>query len=175
LGRTYAIYIDLMAEPEQVHARIYGMNYFLVVTPSEDLKLEEIRFQYLHFLLDPLAAQYADDINEKARLRATAYRAPALDSAFKGDFPLLVTECLIRAAELRLDKRPPEEAEKRLAEMTASGLILVRYFYESLMIFEKQEASMTVFYRQMIQRINPLDEERRLAKVTFTPAPTPPT
>ena len=174
LGRTYRIDLDLLGAPDQAQARIYGMDYYLVVTASKQPTMDEIRHQYLHFLLDPLAAQYADDINEKARLRATAYRAPALDSAFKGDFPLLVTECLIRAAELRLDKRPPEEAEKRLAEMTASGLILVRYFYESLMIFEKQEASMTVFYRQMIQRINPLDEERRLAKVTFTPAPTPP-
>ena len=27
LGRTYAIYIDLMGAPEQVHARIYGLNY----------------------------------------------------------------------------------------------------------------------------------------------------
>ena len=35
LGRTYAIYIDLMGAPEQVQARIYGLNYFLVVTPSE--------------------------------------------------------------------------------------------------------------------------------------------
>ena len=68
LGRTYAIYIDLMGEPEQVHARIYGLNYFLVMTPSQDLKLNEIRFQYLHFLLDPLAAKYGAEINQKAML-----------------------------------------------------------------------------------------------------------
>jgi len=174
LGRTYRIDLDLLGAPDQAQARIYGMDYYLVITASKQPILDEIRHQYLHFLLDPLAAQYADDINEKARLRGIAYRAPALASSFKGDFPLLVTECLIRAAELRLDSRPPTEAEKRLAEMTASGLILVRYFYESLMVFERQEASMTVFYKQMIQKINPLEEERRLAKVTFTPAPTPP-
>ena len=174
LGRTYRIDLDLLGAPDQAQARIYGMDYYLVITASRQPTIDEIRHQYLHFLLDPLAAQYADEINEKARLRGTAYRAPALASSFKGDFPLLVTECLIRAAELRLDKRPPAEAEKRLAEMTASGLILVRYFYESLVVFEKQDASMTVFYKQMIQRINPLEEERRLAKVTFVPAPTPP-
>jgi len=174
LGRTYRIDLDLLGAPDQAQARIYGMDYYLVITASRQPAIDDIRHQYLHFLLDPLAAQYAEEINEKARLRGTAYRAPALASSFKGDFPLLVTECLIRAAELRLDKRPPAEAEKRLAEMTASGLILVRYFYESLMVFEKQDASMTVFYKQMIQRINPLEEERRLAKVTFVPAPTPP-
>jgi tetratricopeptide (TPR) repeat protein len=73
-----------------------------------------------------------------------------------------------------LDKRPPAEAEKSLEEMTASGLILVRYFYESLAVFEKQEASMTAFYKQMIHAINPAAEEQMLAKVKFSPAPTPP-
>ena len=174
LGRTYRIDLDLLGAPDQAQARIYGMDYYLVITASMEPAIDEIRHQYLHFLLDPLAAQYADEINDKARLRGIAYHAPALAPSFKGDFPLLVTECLIRAAELRLDKRPPAEAEKRLAEMTASGLILVRYFYESLTAFEKQDASMTVFYKEMIQKINPVEEERRLAKVTFAPAPTPP-
>ena len=80
LGRTYAIYIDLMGAPEQVHARIYGLNYYLVVTPSEDLKLEEIRFQYLHFLLDPLAAKYGAEIDQKSCLRTYAHaRRPCWD------------------------------------------------------------------------------------------------
>jgi hypothetical protein len=174
LGRTCRIDLDLLGAPEQVQARIYGMDYYLVVTASRQPKIDEIRHQYLHFVLDPLAAKYAPEINEKARLRGIAYRAPALATSFKEDFPLLVSECLIRAAELRLDKRPPPEAEKSLAEMTASGLILVRYFYDSLAAFEQQEASMTVFYKQMIQKIDPVGEERRLAKVTFAPAPTPP-
>ena len=174
LGRTFRIDLDLLGAPEQVQARIYGMDYYLVVTASRRSKIDEIRYQYLHFLLDPFAAQYTPEINEKARLRGIAYHAPALASAFKEDFPLLVTQCLIRAAELHLDKRPQAEAEKSLQEMTASGLILVRYFYESLAAFEKQEASMTVFYKQMIRGIDPLEEERRLAKVKFAPAPTPP-
>jgi len=174
LGRTCRIDLDLLGAPDQAQARIYGMNYYLVVTASRQLKIDEIRHQYLHFLLDPLAARYALEINEKARLRGIAYRAPALAPSFKEDFPLLVSECLIHAAELRLDKRPQADAEKSLQEMTASGLILVRYFYESLAVFEKQEASMTVFYKQMIQKIDPVEEERRIAKVTFAPAPTPP-
>jgi len=132
LGRTCRIDLDLLGAPEQAQARIYELNYYLVITPSRQPKIDEIRHQYMHFLLDPLAAKFAPEINEKARLRGIAYHAPALATYFKEDFPLLITECLIRAAELRLDKRPPAEAEKSLQEMTASGLILVRYFYESL-------------------------------------------
>jgi len=39
LGRTYLIYLDLLGAPEQVQARIYGQNYYLVVTPAREPKL----------------------------------------------------------------------------------------------------------------------------------------
>ena len=173
LGRTFRIDLDLLGPPEQEQARIYGFDYYLVISASRQPKIDEVRHQYLHFVLDPQAAKYAQDINTKSKLQAIAFHAPSLAPAFKGDFGLLTSECLIRAAELRLDKRPPAEAEKSLAEMTASGLILIRYFYESLTVFEKQDESMTAFYKPMIQKINVAEEERRLAKVKFTPA-TPP-
>jgi TolA-binding protein len=173
LGRTYTIYLDLLGAPEQVQARIYGTNYYLVVTPSKQPKLNEIRHQYLHFLLDPLAAKYAPEIHQKVDLRAIVYQAPSLAADFKEDFPLLVTECLIRAAELRMDKRPKAEAERSLDEMTASGLILARYFYEALQKYEQQESSMARFYRQMISDINLRAEQKRLAPVKFTPLAAP--
>jgi len=174
LGRTYAIYIDLMGVPEQVQARIYGLNYYLVVTPSKQPKIDEIRHQYLHFLLDPLAAKYAGEINQKAALSVIAHEAPLLAPDFKEDFPLLVTECLIRAAELRMDKRPAAETEKSLAEMTAGGLILVRYFYDALADFERQDSSLTVYYKPMVLGIDPREERKRLLGVQFTRRPPAP-
>jgi tetratricopeptide (TPR) repeat protein len=175
LGRTYTIYIDLLGVPEQVQARIYGLNYYLVVTPSKEPKIDEIRHQYLHFLLDPLAGKYAAEINQKASLGGMVRQAPMLSLDFKEDFPLLVTECLIRAAELRLDKRSKADAEKSLTEMTGTGLVLVRYFYDALAEFEKQDASLPLYYKEMILGINLRAEEKRLFDVHFTPrAPTPP-
>jgi tetratricopeptide (TPR) repeat protein len=173
LGRKYNIYIDLLGAPEQAQARIYGLNYYLVVTPSKEPKLDEIRHQYMHFLFDPLAAKYTAEIEQKAMLAGIAHQAPMLSLDFKEDFPLLVTECLIRAAELRLDKQPAAQAEKSLTEMTAGGLVLVRYFYDALAAFEKQEASMTIYYKQMVMGINPVEEEKRLLAITFTPRPKP--
>ncbi len=169
LGRTYTIYLSLLGAPEQVHARIYGMNYYLVVMPSKAPKLEEIRHQYLHFLLDPLAVKYAPDINEKAQLKGFLRAAPQLAPDFKEDFPLFVTECLIRAAELRMDRRPKEEAEKSIGELAAGGLVLVPYFNEALTNYEKQEASMNVAYRGMIRGIDLGRETQRLAAITFAP------
>jgi len=174
LGRTYAIYIDLMGAPEQVHARIYGLNYYLVVTPSADLKLEEIRFQYMHFLLDPLAAQYGAEIAQKSMLASTARQAPMLGLDFKEDFGLLFTECLIRAAELRMDKVPAADAQKKLDDMTAQGLIMVHYCYESLVAFEHQVASMPTYYKPMILAIDPHEEARRLFVVHFATRPPAP-
>jgi hypothetical protein len=169
LGRTYTIYLSLLGAPEQVHARIYGMNYYLVVMPSKEPKLQEIRHQYLHFLLDPMAVKYALEINAKSKLMTFVRDAPQLASDFKEDFPLFVTECLIRAIELRMDKRPKQETQKSIEQLTAGGLVLVPYFFEALTQFEKQDASLNVVYPEMIRGIDLGQEAKRLAKVTFAP------
>lgn len=172
LGRTLTIHLSLLGGSEQVHARIYGQNYYLVVTPSKEPRLAEIRHQYLHFLLDPMAVKYAPEIHQKAELRFVARQAPGLATDFKEDFPLLVTECLVRAVESRMERRPGEMAERSLGELTASGLILVPYFFAALADYEKQDASMSVVYKDMILGINPRQEEQRLAAVKFSPRPT---
>jgi tetratricopeptide (TPR) repeat protein len=169
LGRTYTIYLSLLGAPEQVHARIYGMNYYLVVMPSKAPKLEEIRHQYLHFLLDPLAVKYATEINTKSQLKGFLRSAPQLAPDFKEDFPLFVTECLIRAAELRMDKRPKEEAQKSIKRLTAGGLVLAPYFYETLAQYEQQGASLNVVYRDMIRGIDLAQETKKLAALKFAP------
>ena len=174
LGRTCAIYLSLLGAPDQVQARIYGSNYFLVVTPSKQSKLDEIRHQYLHFLLDPLAVKYAQDIHEKAELRVAVRQAPMLAEDFKQDFPLLLTECLIRAVELRMDKQPKAAAEKALQDFTASGLVLTPYFYSALADFEKQDTSMNVYYKAMVQGIDVDEETKKLASVKFMERPPVP-
>lgn len=173
LGRTYNIYLDILGAPNQVQARIYGSNYYLVITPSERLRIHDIRHQYLHFLLDPLAVKYGQDIQHASALEAVARKAPALESDFKSDFSLLVTECLIRAVELRMDKVPTPDANKQIEQLTASGFILVPYFYDALQQFEKQDASMSNYYPQMVKGISPAEEGIRLGKVKFTEAPKP--
>jgi tetratricopeptide (TPR) repeat protein len=95
--------------------------------------------------------------------------APQLASDFKEDFPLFVTECLIRAIELRMDKRPKQETQKSIEQLTAGGLVLVPYFFEALTQFEKQDASLNVVYPEMIRGIDLGQEAKRLAKVTFAP------
>jgi tetratricopeptide (TPR) repeat protein len=167
LGRTYTINVGLLAAPDQVQARIYGENYYVVITSSEDPRIADVRHQYLHFLLDPLALKYAFEVHQKEALAALARPAPALGTDFKEDFSLLLTECLIRAVELRMDK--PPQPEKQVDQMTKEGLILAPYFYEALGDFANQPAAMGAYYRQMILGIAIPKERQRLAGVKFSP------
>ncbi len=168
LGRTYTIYVDLLGAPNQVQARIYKSNYYIVLTPSKKLAIGDIRGQYLHFLLDPLAAKFAPEIRRASGLEQVARKAPALQRDFKEDFPLLLTECLVRAVELRMDKLSEAQAQKRVKQLTSSGLILVPYFYDALALYENQGASMSSYYRQLILGIKPSHELERLAAVHFS-------
>jgi tetratricopeptide (TPR) repeat protein len=173
LGRTYAIVLSPLGPPEQVQARVYGQNYYLVVTPSRDPKIAEIRHQYLHFLLDPLAFKYSLELDKKAELKFLARPAPMLPSDFREDFGLFIIESLIYAVEMRLDKRPANEAAKRLEELAGQGFILAPYFYTSLLEYEKQDTPMSMFFKEMIQKISLPQEKEKLAKIKFTPSPEP--
>lgn len=169
LGREYHIYLCLMGAPEQAQARIYGESYYLVITPSVTPRFKAIRHQYLHFLLDPLAGKYAADIHRKAALEAIARTAPALDAYDKSDFSMLVTECLIHAVELRMDK--PKDAQKQANDDMAAGLILTPYFYDALTAYEKGYTPLSDDYQAMIQGIDLSKMEKTLASVKFSPPP----
>lgn len=173
LGRTYAIILSPLGPPEQIHARVYGQNYYLVVTPSREPRISEIRHQYLHFLLDPLAFKYAVDLDKKSEIKALARPAPLLPTDFKEDFGLFTVECLISAVELRLDKRPAAEAASRLDEMASQGFILAPYFYAALLEYEKQETPVSLYLKDMIQMIDVSKEREKLAKIKFASKPEP--
>lgn len=167
LGRQYHIYLCLLGAPEQAQARIYGESYYLVLTPSVSPRFKAVRHQYIHFLLDPLASKYAADIHEKQALETIARQAPALDSYDKNDFSMLVTECLIRAVELRMDK--PASADKQAAAAMAQGLILTPYFYGALAAYQKSGLAMSDAYQGMIEGIDVRKLADNLIHVKFTP------
>jgi hypothetical protein len=43
LGRTFQIYLDLLGAPNQVQTRSYANEYFVVVTPSAEPRISDIR------------------------------------------------------------------------------------------------------------------------------------
>jgi tetratricopeptide (TPR) repeat protein len=166
LGRRFQIYIDLLGAPNQVHTRSYGNEYYVVLTPSAEPKVNEVRHAYLHYLIDPLATKFAQDVMKKRGLADHAQRAQALDEAYKEDFLLLVSESLIKAIEARLSKKPGE-VEEALKE----GYILAPFFAEELPVFEKQPMAMRLYFPDMVAAVDLKKEEARLAKVEFAAQP----
>ena len=166
LGRSFQIYLDLLGAPNQVQTRSYANEYFVVVTPSAEPRIADIRHAYLHYLLDPQATKYGMEILKKKSLEDYALGAPALDPVFKSDFLLLTTESLIKAVEARL----PGKAAS-VEEALREGYILSPFFAEQLTIYEKQPEAMRLFFPEMIKAIDPVKEDRRLANVQFASAP----
>jgi tetratricopeptide (TPR) repeat protein len=172
--------VELLAAPNQVQTRSYGRQFFVVVSPSAELRVPEIRHGYLYYLLDPLATINQEILERKKGLIDHVGRARALAQQFKSDFLLLTTGSLVKAVEARLDKKP-EQVNEALRE----GYILAPYFAEQLPRYEKQEQAMRFYYPEMVQAIDVRKEDARLAQVEFdktapvkvvkpAPAPEPP-
>lgn len=162
LGRRFQIYVELLAAPHQIHLRNYGDDYFLVLTPSPEPQTADIRQAYLRYLLDPLVGRQSEELNKKKALLDYALGSPLLEEHYKRDFLLLVTACLSRAIEARLDKQPAL-VEQALRE----GFILTPYFAEALPAYEKQEQSLRFYFEELAKGIDLRKEERRLDKIEF--------
>jgi hypothetical protein len=167
-GRHFQIFIELQGPPNQIQTRSYGNEYTIVVTPSPELRTFDIRHGYLHYLLDPLATRNAEVLDRKKVLAEHLDRARAISDNYKQDFLLLVTESLIKAVEARMDNRP-DQVQTDLRQ----GYILVPYFSEQLPAYEKQAASMQVYYEHLAQAIDLKKEENRLLNTEFDRNPPP--
>jgi tetratricopeptide (TPR) repeat protein len=171
LGRNFTVYVDPMGAPGQTNARNYGADYFVVISPGPGagLKMDQIRHTYLHYLLDPLAMKYPGNMKRLEPLLETVKAAP-MDQSFKSDASLLVTECLIRAVEARTagSKKEPEAERLQAVQNSAQqGFILTTYFYEALLRFEKDPASLSNAYADLVSGIDVGKEKKRATQVTF--------
>ena len=178
-GRHFQIFLELLAAPNQVQTRSYGNEYTIVIAPSPQPRIFDVRHAYLFYLLDPLATRNQEILGRKKPIADHAQRAPALDDSLKSDFLLLTTASLVKAVEARLDHKP-EAVQQALLD----GYILAPYFFEQLPLYEKQEQGMLLYYTEMVKAIDLVKEDARLSKVNFrreaaaraveTPPPPPP-
>lgn len=181
LGRTFTIYLDFMADPAEVNARNYGADYYVVVFPSPDsnasqpLKMEQIRHTYLHYLLDPLAAKHSMAIKRLDPLLASVKRAP-LEESFKTDISLLVTECMVRAIEIRtMGSKQTAEAMRLQAvdDAVKQGYILTKYFYTAFAAFEKDPAGLRAAYSDILEGIDLKQQAKAANEVQFVQVSQP--
>ncbi len=185
LGRRFTIYLDFMGSPNETDARNYGTDYYVVVFPapntasgeaSSALKMEQIRHTFLHYELDPLAEKHYSSIKRLEPLLQSVKRAP-LEESFKSDISLLVTECLVRAIEIRTTggKLPAQEAMRAQAvdDAVKQGYILTKYFYDAMVGFEKDPAGIRGAYGDLLVNVDLRKEQKAAAEVQFASATSP--
>ncbi|HEY7304304.1 MAG TPA: tetratricopeptide repeat protein [Bryobacteraceae bacterium] len=167
LGRRFQIYLDLLGAPDQVQVRSYRADYYIVITPTSSPAVDQIRDAYLAYLLDPLSFKYTEAIKQKKPLEKFAQDAPALDLAYKDDFSLLVTKCLIKAIDSRLMHATTEQKQAFVDEAVREGFILTAAFAELLPVYEKQPDAFRIYYPDLIAAVDLHKEQKRLKNVQF--------
>jgi hypothetical protein len=171
LGRKFTVLLDPMGAPGQTNARNYGSDYYVVISPGNGtaLKMEQIRHTYLHYLLDPMALKYPQEVKRLQPLLLSVKASP-MEESFKQDAALLVTECMIRAVEARMTgsgKDVEGQRQQAVEDSEKQGYILTGYFYGVLEQFEKDPAGLSAAFEDMLSKIDVRKEQREAAQTRF--------
>ena len=153
-GRELVLVPDYLVPPNTFNARTYQSSYYFLFSPSKSLKISEIRHQYLHFLLDPFAARYPLPVEERKTLAEMMLFGSENPERAPGGVQEMVTESLVKAVEMRLDRLPEEEAEVSLNEAVRSGALLCRHFFRALQRFEQEFEGFQLYYRTLLSGLD---------------------
>ena len=167
--QTFTVYVEPLAGAN-LNFRTYLDHYVVVLDGGENVKLDQLRHAFLHFLLDALPIHYDASIVPARPLLKIAAAAPRLPYEYKTDFTGLYTECLIRAVEIQLDHLSVDRRARVIDAAEADGFVLVRPLVAQLDKFQLSEPSMHLYFPEMAAAINVGEETRRLKDVKFAPA-----
>lgn len=165
LERHFHAWVELLAAPESVLTFHYGDDTYVIISPSQQPLLYDIRHAYLFYQVDPVMIRDKAALAQKRSLLDLVLLAPLPDS-YKTDIVLLATQSLVKAVEARLDKD-----ENAVDRATRQGYILTPFFADQLPVFEKQEQGLRFYAETMINAIDLKAETDRLSAVKFDAAP----
>jgi tetratricopeptide (TPR) repeat protein len=193
-GRRFIVVVEPQLSPSVVNARIYGTDYVVVVSPVDGkIPMANVRHTYLHYVIDPLLYARSNAIDREQPILKEIRDAP-LDFRFRSDTVSLTIECLIKAIEARtMDTGIPEykipanvdrsqlpiyEHQRDLylqkvdavklaavAHDMRQGYVLTQYFYEQLLNFEKDPASLKDTIGEMVYGMD-IDQQVHRARQT---------
>ena len=183
-----------MLSPRTVNARIYGTDYVVVVSPVDGkIRMTDVRHTYLHYVIDPLLYARSNAIDREQPILKEIRDAP-LEFRYRSDAVPLTIECLIKAIEARtMDTGIPTtrfrpawtardlpryEHERQAVEQKmeavrqaavhhdmTQGFVLTQYFYEQLIQFEKDPASLKDTIGEMVYSMD-VDQQVHRARQT---------
>ena len=195
-GRRFVVVIEPMLSPHLVNARIYGADYVVVVSPVDGkIPMTDVRHVYLHYVIEPLLQARANAIDRTQPILKEVREAP-LEFRYRSDTVPLTIECLIKAIEARtmdtgvpayvipagVDRSdlPKYERERQVYlqkvdavrwatvghDMT-QGFVLTQYFYEQLLQFERDPASLKDTIGEMVYSMDVDQQAHRARQIEF--------
>jgi tetratricopeptide (TPR) repeat protein len=195
-GRHFIVVIEPLLSPGMVNARIYGSDYIVVVSPvNGQIRMTDVRHAYLHYVIDPLLLARSNAIDRTQPILKEIRDAP-IAFRYRSDTVVLTIECLIKAIEARtMDTGVPiykipttidrsdlpryehlrqvslEKAEAvRLAAVQhdmSQGFVLTQYFYEQMIQFEKDPASLNDTIGEMVYSMDVDQQVHRARQTVF--------
>jgi hypothetical protein len=195
-GRRFIVVIEPQLSPGVVNARIYGSDYIVVVSPvNGQIRMTDVRHAYLHYIIDPLLLARSNAIDRTQPILKEIRDAP-IAFRYRSDTVVLTIECLIKAIEARtMDTGVPiykvpstidrselpryehlrqvslEKAEAvRLATVQHDmnqGFVLTQYFYEQMIQFEKDPASLENTIGEMVYSMDVDQQVHRARQTVF--------
>jgi hypothetical protein len=195
-GRRFVVVVEPLLSPGAVNARIYGTDYVVVVSPHDGkIRMDDVRHTYLHYLIEPLLYARANAIDRTQPILKEIREAP-LEFRFRSDTVPLTVECLIKAIEARtMDTGIPDykvpfgvnrsdlpryEHERQIVQQKqeavrqtavhhdmTQGFVLTQYFYEQLIPFEHDPASLRDTIGEMVYSMDVQQQVHRARQIQF--------
>jgi len=195
-GRRFIVVIEPMLSPSTVDARIYGTDYVVEVSPAnEQIRMTDVRHIYLHYLIEPLLYARSNAIDRTQPILKEIRETP-LEFRYRSDTVALTVECLIKAIEARtMDTKVPVykipagvdrselpryEHERSVYQQKvdavrwttvrhdmSQGFVLTQYFYEQLIQFEKDPASLRDTIGEMVYSMDVDQQVQRARRTEF--------
>jgi hypothetical protein len=195
-GRRFVVVFEPLLSPHLVNARVYGTDYVVVVSPVEgQIRINDVRHIYLHYMIEPLLYARSNAIERTQPVMKEIRDAP-LEFMYRSDPVPLTVECLIKAIEARtMDTGVPEykipagvdrsdlpryERERQVYQSKVDvikaatvrhdmtqGFVLTQYFYEQMIAFEKDPASLRDTIGEMVYSMDVDQQIRRIHLMDF--------
>jgi tetratricopeptide (TPR) repeat protein len=195
-GRRFVVVIEPLLSPKLVNARVYGSDYVVVLSPvNGTIDMQDVRHVYLHYIIEPLLYSRTNAIDRMQPILKEVREAP-LEFRYRSGTVPLVVECLIKAIEARTmdtgiaDYKIPAGVERselpryeRDRQATAQkqeavrvaavhhdmtqGFVLTQYFFEQLIQFEKDAASLRDTIGEMVYGMDVQQQVHRARQTEF--------
>ena len=195
-GRRFVVVIRSQLSPSVVNARIYGSDFVVVVSPvNGQVPMADVQHTYLHYRIEPLLETRANAIDRTQPILKEIRDAP-LEFRYRSNTLPLTIECLIKAIEARtmdtgvpvyripanVDRSELPRYQRELQvyqqkveavkvatvrhDMT-QGFVLTQYFYEQLLQFEKDPASLKDSIGEMVYSMDVDQQVHRARQIDF--------